>query len=76
MLGSGEQHALLHEAGGVADTGDVVAMGFNGEIVEVNAAEDDTRIGRSGLEAELGVNASVETHTLGFYRAIYSGLKH
>jgi len=41
MFGGGKQDALLHEAGGVADAGDVVAMGFDWEIVEVDAAEDD-----------------------------------
>lgn len=76
VFGGGEQDALLHEAGGIADAGDVVAVGFNREIVEVNAAEDDASVGRSGLKAEFRVNAGVKTHTLDFYGAIYRGLKH
>ena len=67
VFGGGEQDALLHEAGGIADAGDVVAVGFDGEIVEVDAAEDDAGIRRSGLKAELGVNAGVEADALGFY---------
>ena len=59
MFGGGEQDALLHEAGGIADAGDVVAVGLDGEIVEVDATEDYAGIGRSGLKAELGVHAGV-----------------
>jgi hypothetical protein len=33
VLRGGQQDTLLHEAGGVTDAGDVVAVGFNGEIV-------------------------------------------
>jgi hypothetical protein len=76
MLGGGQEDALLHEAGGVADAGDVVAMGFDGEIVEVDAAENNAGIRGSRLKAELGVDAGVETHTLGFYRVLNSGLEH
>jgi len=59
MFGGGEQDALLHEAGGIADAGDVVAVGLDGEIVEVDATEDYAGIGRSGLKAEIGVHAGV-----------------
>lgn len=76
MLGGGEQDALLHEAGGVADAGDVVAVSFDWEIVEIHAAENDAGVGGSGLKAKLRVNASVEAHTLGFNRAVDGGLKH
>jgi hypothetical protein len=48
VLGGGEQDALLHKAGGVADASDVVAVGFDGEIIEINAAEDDAGIRGSG----------------------------
>src|SRR6267378_6177967 len=33
VLGGGEQDALLHKAGGVADASDVVAVGFDWEII-------------------------------------------
>ena len=39
--------------------GDVVAVGLDGEIVEVDATEDDAGIRGSGLKAELGVDAGV-----------------
>jgi hypothetical protein len=76
VLGGGEEDALLHEAGGIADASDIVAVGFDREVVEVNAAENDAGVWRSGLETELGVDAGVETHTLGFYRTMNCGLKH
>jgi hypothetical protein len=76
VLGGGEQDALFHEAGGVTDAGDVVAVGFNGEIVEVDTAEDDAGIGGSGLKADFGVGARVETDALRFDQTMDSGLKH
>jgi hypothetical protein len=76
VLGGGEQDALFHEAGGVADASNVVAVGFDGEVVEVNAAENDPSVWRSGLKPELGVDAGVETHTLGFHGTMNCGLKH
>jgi hypothetical protein len=76
VLSGGKQDALLHEAGGVADAGDVVAVSFDVEIVEVDAAEDDAGIRGSGLKTEFGVNAGMETDALGFYGAVDGGLKH
>src|SRR5258708_38925833 len=65
MLGGGEQNALFHEARGVADASDVVPLRFDREIVKVNAAEHDARVGGSGHQAEMPVHAGVEAHTLG-----------
>jgi hypothetical protein len=76
MLRGREQDALLHEAGGVTDAGDVVAVGFDRKIVQVNPTENDTRIRRSWLKTKLGVDAGVEAHTLGFYGALDGRLKH
>ena len=76
VLGGGEQDTLLHEAGGVADAGDVVAVGFDGEVVQVDAAEDDAGVRWSWLKLELGVDTCVEAHTFCPYGAIYRGLKH
>ena len=76
VFGGGEKYALLHEAGGVADASDVVAVGLDGKIVQVNAAEDDAGVWGSGLKAELGVDAGVETHTFSFYGPIYRRLEH
>src|SRR6185437_5839954 len=40
MLGRRDEHTAAHQAGGVADLGDVAADGGNLEVVEVRAAED------------------------------------
>src|SRR6266849_4913077 len=34
MFGSGKQHALLHQAGGVADASDVAAASLNRKMIE------------------------------------------
>lgn len=76
MLGGGEQDALLHKAGGVADASNVVAVGFDGKIVEVNAAENDTGVRRSREKPELSVDTGVEPHTLCFHRPMDGRLEH
>ncbi len=76
VFGGGEQDALLHEAGGIANASDVVAMGFDGEVVKINAAENDAGIRRSGEETKVCVYTGVETHTLSFDCAVDCGLKH
>jgi hypothetical protein len=76
VLGGGEQDALLHEAGGVTNASDVVAMGFDGEVVKINAAENDAGIRRSGEETKVCVYTGVETHTQGLDCAMDCGLKH
>jgi hypothetical protein len=76
VLGGGEENALLHEAGGVTNASDVVAVGFDGKVIEVNTAEDDPSVWRSWLKAELRMDAGVETHTLGFHGTMNCGLKH
>ena len=70
MLSGGEQNALLHKAGGVADASDIVALGFDGEIIEVDATEDDAGVRGSRLKTELGVDTGVEAHTFGFHGAM------
>jgi len=76
VFGGGEQDALLHKAGGVADASDVVAVGFDWEIIEINAAEDDAGIRGSGEETKVCVYTRVKTHTQGFDCAMDCGLKH
>jgi hypothetical protein len=76
VLGGGEQDALLHEAGGVAYASDIVAVGFDREIVQVDTAEDDAGVWGSGEKTELSVDTGVETHTRGFYGTMNCGLKH
>ena len=76
VLGGGEQDALLHQAGGIAHASDIVAMGFDGKVLEIHAAENDARIGGSGKEAQVGVNPGVKADALGFDGAMDGALKH
>ena len=50
MLGGREQDALPHQAGGVADARHVAHVGLDFEIVEIDAAEHDARVGRRGQQ--------------------------
>src|SRR5208282_601452 len=47
VLGGGDQNALFHQAGGIADAGYVAAAGFKFEVIEVGAAEDYAGAGGS-----------------------------
>lgn len=76
VLGGGEQDALLHEAGGVADASDVVAVGFDGKVVEIDAAENDAGVGGSWEKTNVGVDAGVEADPLAFDRTKNRGLEH
>jgi hypothetical protein len=76
VFGGGKQNALLHEAGGVADASDIVAVGFDGEIVEIDAAKNDTGIRGSGLKTELGMDTGVEANAFGFHGTMDGGLEH
>src|SRR5438445_11743551 len=76
MLGSREQHALLHQAGGVADAGHVAATGFDPKVVKVGAAEDNSGICRSGYQLEVTKNTSVKADAFGAYRVLNRGLNH
>ena len=76
VLGRGQQHALFHQAGGVADARDVVALRFDRKIVEVDAAKNDAGVGGSGSQTDVAVDSGVESHTLGGRRAQNGGLKH
>src|SRR5579884_112173 len=62
VLGGRDKHALTHQAGGVADFGDVAAGGWNFKIVEVGAAEDDSRACRSGQKTHPDGCSAVQTN--------------
>ena len=61
MLRGGDQYALAHEAGGVADLGDVATDGGDFEVVEVGAAKDNAGTGRSRQEAHGNGCAGMQT---------------
>ena len=74
VLGGGEQHALLHQAGGVADARDVSHMRFDLKIVEVHAPEHDSGIGRGRHKPQVGFYGGVEADSLGGNRPFDRGL--
>ena len=48
MLSGGDEHTLAHDAGGVADLGDISAGGGNLVVVQVGATEDYAGTSRRG----------------------------
>ena len=62
VLGGGDEDALTHEAGGVADFGDVAAGGVDFKVVEVGAAEDDAGTGGSRKQAHTHGSAAVKAN--------------
>ena len=60
MFGGRDEDALFHQAGGVADAGDVAAAGFDSEGVEVGAMENNSSAGGSGEDSEVDGSAAVE----------------
>ena len=75
MFGGGKPDAFFHEAGGVADAGDVAAVRFNLEIIEIGAAEDDASVGRSWGELKVAAYGGVEANAAGFNSALDGSLK-
>jgi hypothetical protein len=65
MLGGGEEHPLLHQAGSITNSSDVVPLGLYGEVVEVDASEYDACFGRRGNQMNVSIDTSVNAHTLG-----------
>ena len=57
MLGRGDQNALLHQTGGVADSGYIAADGLDFKTVEISAPEDDAGIRGAGQDAEGNVGS-------------------
>ena len=74
VLGRGQQHALLHQAGGVADARHVASVRFDFKVVEVHAAEDDARIGWRGHQTHAAGNRGVQPYSVSFNLAHNGGL--
>ncbi len=70
VLGGRNQHALLHQAGGVADAGHVADVRLDFEIVEIHAAENDPRIRRRRHEAQVALDRGVQADAFDFDRAL------
>jgi hypothetical protein len=76
MLGGREQDALPHQAGGVADAGNIVAMSLNRKIVKIHTAKDDTTVRRGGEETQVGIDSGVKANAFDFHWAVDGALKH
>ena len=63
MFGGGNQHALFHQAGGIADAGDVAADRLNLESIKIGAAENDSSAGRRRQDAHGNGRAAVQANT-------------
>ena len=63
VFGGGDQNTFFHQAGGVADAGDVAAGGFNLKAVQISAAEDDTGARRRRQNAHVDFRAAVQSYS-------------
>ena len=70
VLHGREQHALFHQAGGIAHARDVAHVRFDFEIVQVHPAEDDPGIRRSRNQPQVAAHRRVETDAASFHRAL------
>ncbi len=66
---------MFHQAGGVTNACYVADVSFNLEAVEINAAEYDACISRSGNEPDVAPDGGVEAKTVNFHRPLDSKLK-
>ena len=62
MLGGGDEHAFLHQTGGIADLGNIATDGFDFEAIKVGAAEHNAGAGGRRKNSEVDRGAAVETH--------------
>jgi len=76
VLGGGEENALFHEAGGVTHARYVVALRFDGKVIEVHAAKNDAGFGRRGDKPNVAVDTSMESHAFGDSRPGDGSLEH
>ena len=75
MLGGRDEHALAHQAGGVADPGNVFAVGGNAKPIEVGAAEQNTNRRASRANPHGGGQTAVQPHAAEFDRSEGRGLE-
>jgi len=67
MFGGRNQYAFFHQAGRVADAGNILANCLNFKTVKVNAAEDNARVRRRGQDAQFDRRSRVQADTLALY---------
>ena len=64
MFGGRNQHALLHQAGGVADAGHVSANRLNLKTIQINTPKNDAGVRGRGKDAKLNRSARVQADTM------------
>ena len=62
MLGGGNEHALFHQTGGVADPGHVPAHRFQFKAVEVGATKDHARSRRRRQDPQLDRSTAMQPY--------------
>jgi hypothetical protein len=67
---------LLHQAGGVTDTRDVVALRFDRKIVQVDAAKNDSGFSGRGGQGNVAKDTGVQADSLGARGRCDGCLKH
>src|SRR5437868_13754732 len=75
MFGGGDQNALSHEAGGIADARHIAPIRRDVKIIEVRSDENDAGRDRGGLNADLHLYPAVKTHAGRLYRPLHRSLK-
>jgi hypothetical protein len=69
MLGGGDEHAALLQAGGVAYFGHIAADGFNLEAIQVNPAKHNSGARRRRQNSHLDRRPTVQPNALTLHRA-------
>ena len=68
MFSGGNQYALLHQTGGVADPRDVSADGFDFKTVQINAVKHDAGPRGRRQNSQVDGSAAVQTYPGAFHR--------
>ena len=63
MLGGGDEHAFFHQAGGIANLGDVAARGLDLVIIEINSAKHNAGTRGCRQNAEMHRNPAMQSYT-------------
>jgi hypothetical protein len=71
----GKQHALFHQAGGVADASDVSHVRFDLKIVQIHTPEHNSSVGWGWDEPEVRLYGRVETYAFCGYGPLNRSLK-
>jgi len=66
MLGGGDEHTLAHQAGCVADFGDVLIRRGDGKMFQVRPQENDAGGLRGGFDSDRDGHSAVESDSCGF----------